>query len=123
MSPDCGNLFADLPTTPQPEELLSVLAQAPGVRIERIVSTGQQSPPGFWYDQSWPEWVVLLSGSAVLRYADRDEPVSLVPGDWMLIAAHRRHRVEATAPDRPSVWLAVHFEPAIMAAGGHDAPQ
>ena len=79
------------------------------VRIERIVSTGQASPPGFWYDQDWGEWVVLLSGAARLRLAEEAEARRLAPGDWVDIPAHCRHRVEWTDPDQPTVWLAVHY--------------
>jgi cupin 2 domain-containing protein len=104
-----GNLFADRPSEAA-EEIVETLASGRGVRIERIVSTGQASPPGFWYDQPDDEWVVLLSGSAVLRFADAAEPRRMAPGDHLLIPARRRHRVEATDPDTPSVWLAVHFE-------------
>jgi cupin 2 domain-containing protein len=78
------------------------------VRIERIVSTGQASPAGFWYDQPDDEFVVLLSGSAVLRFEEGDRLMPMAPGDWVEIAAHVRHRVEETDRDRPSVWLAVH---------------
>jgi cupin 2 domain-containing protein len=45
------NLFRDLPVD-VPTEVIQTLIEQPGVRIERIVSTGQASPPGFWYDQS-----------------------------------------------------------------------
>ncbi|WP_232530152.1 hypothetical protein [Rosistilla oblonga] len=55
------NLFADLPTS-LTEELVNVLAENPQVRIERIVSTGQFTKPGFWYDQDEHEWVVVLKG-------------------------------------------------------------
>ena len=104
-----GNLFAGIDEEKREEELLTTLAERPGVRIERIVSTGQASPPGFWYDQDWGEWVVLLSGAALLRFADEDEPRHLGPGDWVDIPAHCRHRVEWTDPDQPTVWLAVHY--------------
>ena len=77
------------------------------MRIERIVSWGQASPPSFWYDQPEGEWVVLLSGGARLRLQCPDEDVELHAGDWLWIAEHRRHRVEWTAPDIASVWLAV----------------
>ena len=103
-----GNLFAGIDEEKRDEELLTTLAERPGVRIERIVSTGQASPPGFWYDQDWGEWVVLLSGAALLRFADEDEPRHLGPGDWVDIPPHCRHRVEWTDPDQPTVWLAVH---------------
>ena len=103
-----GNLFAGIDEEKRDEELLTTLAERPGGRIERIVSTGQASPPGFWYDQDWGEWVVLLSGAALLRFADEDEPRHLGPGDWVDIPPHCRHRVEWTDPDQPTVWLAVH---------------
>ena len=63
-----GNLFAGIDEEKRDEELLTTLAERPGGRIERIVSTGQASPPGFWYDQDWGEWVVLLTGAARLRF-------------------------------------------------------
>lgn len=102
-----GNLFADLPAAAAAEEIATLLA-APGFRIERIVSTGQASPPGFWYDQDYAEWVVLLRGSAALLFEGEAAPRVLGPGDYLHIPAHRRHRVEWTAPHEATVWLAVH---------------
>jgi cupin 2 domain-containing protein len=78
------------------------------VRIERIVSTGQSSPSGFWYDQGWAEWVLLVAGNAAVQFADEAEPRRLTAGDYLFIAAHRRHRVTWTDPGQPTVWLAVH---------------
>ncbi len=104
-----GNLYTDIPPE-LPEELVQVLAEGRGrVRIERIVSRGQASPPGFWYDQEGAEWVVLLRGSAVLRFEGEDEVVPLAPGDWLEIPPGRRHRVEETAAGEDTVWLAVHW--------------
>ncbi|WP_434516833.1 cupin [Dechloromonas sp. ARDL1] len=105
------NLFADLPASPLPDELFSELLKRPGVRIERIVSTGQASPPGFWYDQPEGEWVLLLQGEAGIRFEDAPEPLALTPGDFLEIAPHRRHRVEWTHPGQATVWLAIHFAP------------
>ncbi len=102
-----GSLFAAVPTTALADELTAVLARSRVVRIERIISTGQASPPGFWYDQDDHEWVAVLSGSAILTFEDEPLPRHLAPGDWLLIAAHRRHRVEQTA--LPTIWLAVFF--------------
>jgi hypothetical protein len=62
------------------------------------VSTGQASPPDFWYDQDVGEWVLLLSGAAEIRFEDEAEPRKLIPGDWITIEAHRRHRVNWTDP-------------------------
>ena len=92
-------------------ETVDVLLDRPGARIERIVSTGQATPPGQWYDQPGDEWVALLAGRATLRFED-GAFVELAPGDWLLIPAHVRHRVEATSADPPCVWLAVHAAPA-----------
>lgn len=102
------NLFAGLPSKLSDEQFTELLSR-PGVRIARIVSIGQCSPPGFWYDESQSEWVVLLRGAARLQFADEPEPRTLQPGDYVEIAAHRRHRVEWTHPNEPTVWLAVHY--------------
>lgn len=109
--PPRGNLFTDFPGD-LPEEWTETLAEAKhsgGIRIERLVSRGHASPPDFWYDQDTTEWVALLSGSATLRIEGQCEPLALNPGDWILLPAHCRHRVEDTATGEDSVWLAVHF--------------
>ena len=103
-----GNLFANL-SAALPEELIKVLAENQHVRIERIVSTGHTSPEGYWYDQEEAEWVVVLKGEAKLLFEGDDEPITLRPGDHVLIPAHRKHRVEWTKPDEPTVWLAVFY--------------
>ena len=100
------NLLTNLPTN-LPDELTTVLQEANGVRIERIVSTGHKSPEGFWYDQQEHEWVMVLKGAARLQLEDR--VVELKVGDWINIPAHKKHRVEWTTPDEPTVWLAVFY--------------
>jgi cupin 2 domain-containing protein len=102
-----GNLFANLPTRLDKEET-AILAELSGARIERIVSTGQASPPGFWYDQDWTEWVILLAGSAGLLIEGEAAARILAPGDYLEIPPRVRHRVEWTDADQPTVWLAVH---------------
>src|SRR5690606_31654930 len=102
------NVFAQLPQS-LPQELVEVLVNHPQVRIERIVSTGQASPAGFCYDQNEHEWVILLQGEAKLRWNDEQPPTHLQPGDHVLLPAHRKHRVQWTTPDQPTVWLAVFF--------------
>ena len=103
------NLFAGLPSAALADEQFATILQRQGLRIERIVSTGQASPPDFWYDQDEGEWVLVLQGEARLRFADEAADRHLQPGDWLDIAPHRRHRVEWTAPDEPTVWLAVFY--------------
>ena len=105
-----GSLF-DVSAARADRETVEVLCERPGARIERIVSAGQATPPGQWYDQPGDEWVALLAGRASVRLEDGGL-VHLAPGDWLLIPAHLRHRVEATSADPPCVWLAVHTTPA-----------
>ncbi|QDV40292.1 Cupin domain protein [Stieleria neptunia] len=102
------NLFTDLPASTA-KEYVDVLASSSNVRIERIVSTGQSSADGFWYDQDEHEWVAVLAGEARLSFDDDPEPLTLKPGDHLLIPAHRKHRVEWTSDQEPTVWLAVFF--------------
>jgi len=103
-----GNLTHPLPVE-QSVEFFETLLAHPGVRIERIVSRGQATPPGEWYDQGWEEWILLVAGSAGLLVAGEQEPRRLVPGDYLLLPAGCRHRVEWTEPDRETIWLAVHI--------------
>jgi cupin 2 domain-containing protein len=104
-----ANLFADLPAGPLAAEGFDELLARPGLRIERIVSTGQSSPPDFWYDQPQGEWVLVLQGAARLRLADPDTVLELHAGDFLNLPPHRRHRVDWTAPEQPTVWLAIHY--------------
>jgi cupin 2 domain-containing protein len=104
-----NNLYRDLPTS-LPAELVETLAGNAHVRIERIVSTGHASEAGFWYDQPEHEWVVVLQGTARVEF--EQETLALSAGDYVLIPAHRRHRVVWTTPDEPTVWLAVFFRDA-----------
>ena len=106
--PGMGNLFNDLPTQPQAEEQFTALLQSPHVLIEKIVSTGQRTPAGQWLSQARAEWVLLLSGSATLRFEVKDQQIEMVPGDFVLIEPNARHRVEATDQEQPTVWLAIH---------------
>jgi cupin 2 domain-containing protein len=106
-APPIENLFAALPSGAS-EETITVLLSSPNVRIERIVSNGQASPPGFWYEQDAAEWVILLDGSAALMFEGEIVPRHLAPGDYVHIPAHVRHRVEGTDAREPTVWLAVH---------------
>lgn len=101
------NLFDDVPESAS-EERIDVLLSRPGLTAERIVSTGQASPPGFWYDQPRDEWVIVLRGAAGLVVEGEAERV-LAPGDFVFLPAHRRHRVAWTAVEEPTLWLAVHF--------------
>jgi cupin 2 domain-containing protein len=105
---DRGNIFADLPN-PSTEEIFQILQQQEGLKIERIISTGQATPAGEWYDQPQHEWILLLSGSAGLRFDTETTTQTLHPGDFVNIPAHQRHRVEWTDPNQVTIWLAIHY--------------
>ncbi len=96
----------DIPNS-LPQELVQVLLEMPNIRIERIVSLGHSSPPGFWYDQGEHEWVLLLAGTAKLDF--EDEIIEMRPGSFVNIPAHRRHRIEWTNPNQATIWLAVYY--------------
>ena len=100
------NIFDELPQH-LPKELVQTLIRAANVRIERIISHGHASPADFWYDQPQHEWVIVLKGAARIQF--EDAMVEMKPGNFMNIPAHKRHRVEWTTPDEPTVWLAVHY--------------
>ncbi len=107
-NPNPANLFSDLPDK-LAAELVDVLVKTPSIRIERIVSTGQRSDAGFWYDQEENEWVIVLKGSAQLCFADGTLPKTLCPGDHVTIPAHQKHRIDWTSASEPTVWLAVFY--------------
>jgi len=102
------NLLA-LPQEKLRDEVFETLLQRPGLRVERIISSGQSTPPGEWYDQAWDEWVLLIAGTASLQLEGESEPRRLLPGDFLMLPAHCRHRVERTAAGEPTVWLALHL--------------
>jgi cupin 2 domain-containing protein len=52
------------------QERLQLLLQAKGLQLELVHPCAAKTPPGQWYDQPMGEWVALLTGSALLRFAD-----------------------------------------------------
>jgi cupin 2 domain-containing protein len=102
-----SNLLSGIPAHSTDEQFTALL-ERPGVRIERIVSWGHATPDDVPYDQPGDEWVMLVEGAARLWIEGHNE-IALAPGDHLLIPAHRRHRVTWTAPNEPTIWLAVHF--------------
>lgn len=106
--PAINNFFSGLPEQLR-EELFEPILQRNGIEIERIISKGHATPAGHWYDQDWDEWVLLLQGRATLVYQNEMEPIHLQAGDYLLIPAHCRHRVEWTDPENQTFWLAIHL--------------
>lgn len=102
------NLFDGIPSD-LPEELLTTIHCASGFWVERIVSKGHCSPPGFWYDQDEHEWLIVLEGIAAIHFESDPYPVELRRGSYLNIPAHARHRVVWTSPTERTVWLAIHY--------------
>lgn len=85
------------------------LISTPKFRLERIISKGHATPKDEWYDQDRNEWVLLLKGKAALRFDHTEVLTILCPGDYLLIPAHQRHRVEWTATDEETIWMALFY--------------
>ena len=102
-----GNLFDLKEIDPLAPEWFEELASNDNLTIERIVSHGQTTPPGEWYDQPVDEWVVLIQGTAILEFEETPE-VTLQAGEYLRIKAHQKHRVTYTSSEPPCIWLAVH---------------
>ena len=107
MNINSASIFADIPKQ-LPVELCQTLLTSPSVHIERIVSQGHCSAEGFWYDQAQDEWGLVLHGQAQGAFYD-GSVIALAVGDYLLIPAHCKHRVEWTTPATETVWLAIHI--------------
>ena len=105
---DTKNILADIPAQ-IPQELFTSLFQNELLHIERIVSRGHANAKDEWYDQAHDEWLIILQGKAILEIAEQAEFKKLQAGDYLLIPAHCRHRVDWTEPNSDTIWLAVHF--------------
>jgi cupin 2 domain-containing protein len=100
------NLFI-LPEVHERGELHTMLARGEGFMVERIVSWGDVTPEGSWYDQDHDELAVVVQGRGVLE-DETGTRIELGPGDWHFLPAHMRHRVAATSHEPPCIWLSVH---------------
>lgn len=107
MNPTIFNILDKLPDSTC-EEQFEPLFRSSNTLLERIVSMGQVTPEGQWYDQPWDEWILLYSGNASIMIEGESAPCELGPGDSILIPKRCRHRVVHTAPNQPTVWLAMH---------------
>ena len=106
--PTLTNLLADIPEN-LPEELFQAILDKPNLRIERIVSLGHASPQGYWHDEEHNEFVVLLQGAAWLKFEGDKRAIEMTTGSFVDIPAHKRHRVEWTDPNQPTIWLAIRY--------------
>ena len=100
------NIFDNIIVNKDKEEFIDIL-KSENVRIERIVSNGQKSKDGFWYEQDENEFVLLLEGEAILEFEDKE--VKLQKGDYLDIKAQVKHRVKYTSQKESTIWLAVFY--------------
>jgi cupin 2 domain-containing protein len=107
MPPGVKNLYANIPDK-IPEEIFEDILRSDKFRIERIISKGHKSPEGFWYDQDENEFVLLLRGEAKLGFED-GSIADLKEGDYLVIPAHLKHRVESTSEETETIWLAIFY--------------
>ena len=108
MNPVNSNIFKNIPDQ-LPEELIECIFKRDNIQIERIISKGHITPAEQWYDQDGDEWVMLIQGQAIILYEKDHQTFHLNAGDYLLIPAHTRHRVEWTTPGLHTIWLAVHL--------------
>jgi cupin 2 domain-containing protein len=101
-----ANIFDDMPQL-LPKEVVQTLISASDVRVERIMSHGHASAADFWYDQPQHEWVIVLQGAARLQF--EDSMFEMKVGDFINIPAFKKHRVDWTTPEEPTVWLGVRY--------------
>jgi cupin 2 domain-containing protein len=105
-----GNIFSKVVMPEEGAELTEILFDNTRFRVERIVSEGQVTPEGFWYNQPGDEWVVLLQGDAIIEFEGSGKSISLSKGDYLLIPAHAKHRVTFTSTVPQCIWLAIHSD-------------
>lgn len=104
-----SNIYSNIPDDLTHEVFEEILRNGP-LKLERIISKGHETPKDQWYDQGKDEWVLLLKGSAGLMIEGEDEILVLKPGDYILLPAHLKHRVEWTDTEEETIWLAVFFK-------------
>ena len=105
-----GNIFDLTGISSVGGEVFEELMKGAGFRVERIISKGQTTPEGTWYDQGWDEWVMVVQGEAILE-PEGLEPFTMKAGDYVMLPAHLRHRVVYTTSDPECIWLAIHSGP------------
>jgi cupin 2 domain-containing protein len=102
-----NNIFELLPVALE-AEVFEAIVHGDKMKIERIVSRGHSTPAGEWYDQDQNEWVMVLAGEAIVSVEHAGEH-HLVPGSYLNLPAHTRHRVQWTTPGTETIWLAIHY--------------
>lgn len=91
------------------KEIFESIIKSENIKIERIISKGQTTPNGEWYNQEENEFVLLIKGEAELIF-ENEEKVNMKKGDYIIIPAHKKHRVEKTSETEETIWLAVFYK-------------
>jgi cupin 2 domain-containing protein len=102
-----SNIFSQIPSELK-DELFEEIVSKDSLKIERIISKGHTTAEGEWYNQESDEWVIVLSGEAILEF-ENSHDVKLKEGDYLNIPAHTKHRVSWTKANVETVWLAIHY--------------
>ena len=102
-----NNIFKNIPNKLQ-EELFEDIISNDGIKIQRIVSQGDTTPEGEWYDQESDEWVIVLQGKATISFENEDD-ITLIVGEYLNIPAYKKHRVSWTSETEQTIWIAVHY--------------
>ena len=102
-----NNIFENMPINLD-EEFIENLLVTNKFRVERIISRGHTTPENNWYDQDTDEFVLMIKGEAILSF-EKNESQRLKPGDWLIIPAHKKHRVEWTSKTEDTYWLTIHY--------------
>ena len=110
MTPIASSLYEGIRSRKLASEQFTELLSAPGLRVARIVSDGHTTPESEWYDQETGELVFVIQGVALVLFEASGAEVSLVPGDYVNIAPHERHRVTWTDLAQKTVWLVIHYD-------------
>ncbi len=100
------NIFDEIPIDKKEEKFFELFKNET-IKVEKIVSNGQKSPENFWYEQEKSEYILLLSGFAILEFEDYE--VELIKGDSLNIKAKQKHRVKFTSQNEPTIWFAVFY--------------
>ena len=104
---EINNIFSNVPQKFE-KEIIQEILKTDKFSVERIISECHSSPKDYWYDQETNEFVLLISGSAGIMFEDK-ELKTLNPGDYLLIEAHKKHRVDWTDSKTKTVWLTIHY--------------
>lgn len=89
------------------KETFETIVQSNNVKIERIISP-PSTEKGGWYDQEENEFVLVLKGDAEMLF-ENTEKIKMKEGDYIIIPAHKKHRVEKTSEKEETIWLAVFY--------------